>query len=483
MRVSEINLRPIGDSVELQAQVDTAMLPAPFRLWYRFPSSLQPRIDAGAGDFLVAALLLPAMKTGEPVNLPVPVSPALAHSLKWIQTIYRAWDPTLSVADVQTPLRRETAPEGTEVGLFFSSGVDSFYSLLKNGQDHPLNEDVIDSLIVIYGADIYLSDGKQTVFEQLLANARVIADHYGKRLLPVVTNVKELLSCYGIRRGFIGHGTTLFSVGLALEGVFRKIFISAGNTYNDLVPTGIHPLLDPLWSTESCRFMNDGLEAGRLEKTRLIARSELAMNTLRVCWAKESLAYNCGRCSKCFRTILALHVIGALDRCGTLPHTVDLETLRNLPLLTSYEEELFFEEIMDAMGGSETETAIKLALEEGLAKRRRYFARLAEAKRSIKRTIPTNEQFILVDQDGVRHEFGMGRRVIPFLENEGPPAEDQTAIEELERLRNAGARFMVFWWSDFWWLEHYKELNRHLRRKYPCVLENESLVVFDLREA
>jgi protein-S-isoprenylcysteine O-methyltransferase Ste14 len=100
--------------------------------------------------------------------------------------------------------------------------------------------------------------------------------------------------------------------------------------------------------------------------------------------------------------------------------------------------------------------------------------------------IPLGEQFILVDQDKWgTDELVAGRRRIPFLEREGqywgPPEDDETAIRELERLRQAGAGFMVFGWPAFWWLEHYAGLQRHLRSRFRCVLENGRLVVFDLR--
>jgi hypothetical protein len=39
----------------------------------------------------------------------------------------------------------------------------------------------------------------------------------------------------------------------------------------------------------------------------------------------------------------------------------------------------------------------------------------------------------------------------------------------------------VFAWPAFWWLDHYVELNRHLRTEYRCVFENERVIVFDIR--
>jgi len=108
------------------------------------------------------------------------------------------------------------------------------------------------------------------------------------------------------------------------------------------------------------------------------------------------------------------------------------------------------------------------------------------AIQEIVETVPAGSTLILVNDDqwGREQETLTGRRVLPFLEREGrywgAPADDETAIRELERLRRAGARFLIFAWSSFWWLEHYSGLRGHLRRIGSCVLENERLVIFTL---
>jgi hypothetical protein len=52
----------------------------------------------------------------------------------------------------------------------------------------------------------------------------------------------------------------------------------------------------------------------------------------------------------------------------------------------------------------------------------------------------------------------------------------------LERLRLAGARYLVVAWPSFWWLDFYAEFAQHVRRRYRCSLENSRLVVFDLTD-
>ena len=113
--------------------------------------------------------------------------------------------------------------------------------------------------------------------------------------------------------------------------------------------------------------------------------------------------------------------------------------------------------------------------------------RVQRAARDIVSLVPFGGSFILVDQDEWKTDPSMsGRKRIPFLERNGQywgnPHDDENAIEELERLREAGAQFIVFAWSTFWWFDYYVGLRQYLRTRFPCVIENDSIVMFDLRK-
>lgn len=105
--------------------------------------------------------------------------------------------------------------------------------------------------------------------------------------------------------------------------------------------------------------------------------------------------------------------------------------------------------------------------------------------KDIASVITDKSTIILVDDNSLETESFGERKIIPFLEKDGlywgSPPDDDTAILELERLRQFGPSFIVFAWPAFWWLDHYVEFNRHLRLQFDCVLENDRLVVFDLR--
>lgn len=99
--------------------------------------------------------------------------------------------------------------------------------------------------------------------------------------------------------------------------------------------------------------------------------------------------------------------------------------------------------------------------------------------------IPRQSSFILVDEEKLETDIFSDWQVIPFLEKDGQywgrPADDQTAINELERLRVAGADFIIFVTDTLWWLDSYKEFGRYLRLQYRTITDNRKCLIFDLR--
>jgi hypothetical protein len=122
----------------------------------------------------------------------------------------------------------------------------------------------------------------------------------------------------------------------------------------------------------------------------------------------------------------------------------------------------------------------------GFVKDRNLVGQLHLVKEELAALISPEKSCILVDQNQWRgSEIVEGLRTIPFLERDGqywgPPADDETAIRELERLRQNGAAFIAFAWSAFWWFDYYSKFRSHLRSAFPCLLENDRLVIFDLQ--
>jgi hypothetical protein len=99
--------------------------------------------------------------------------------------------------------------------------------------------------------------------------------------------------------------------------------------------------------------------------------------------------------------------------------------------------------------------------------------------------VPLETRFILVDEEQMRHQLPHAH-VLPFLEKKGsywgPPPSDETAIQELERMKDEGASLIIFVWSCFWWLDYYTRFHRYLRDRYRCKYEDKQLIIFDLQK-
>jgi hypothetical protein len=112
--------------------------------------------------------------------------------------------------------------------------------------------------------------------------------------------------------------------------------------------------------------------------------------------------------------------------------------------------------------------------------------RLAIVAREITEVVPANSKLILVDANQLGSGAFEDYQVVPYVERDGEywgaPSDDETAVRELERLRAAGAGFVVIGWPAFWWLEYYSGLREHLQSSYRCMLSNSRLLVYDLHD-
>ena len=184
-------------------------------------------------------------------------------------------------------------------------------------------------------------------------------------------------------------------------------------------------------------------------------------------WLRISQSYNF-----CFSPIIsAKYRILSTSAIRTLAHTKSREFLKSNFII--YSKCLLSDKITE-----NHERTIKSKLTE--------ICRLNLVMQEVPMVIPPEDSFILADQLQLGGKVTAGRGAIPFLEKDGEywgaPPDDETAIRELERLRRTGTTFIVFAWTAFWWLDYYAEFNSYLRSKFRSILENDRLIVFDLRK-
>jgi hypothetical protein len=256
-------------------------------------------------EALVTAGILPAMRSGMDLHVDAALDPVFEKNLAGVQKLYGNWWSSYQRIDVRSGYEEYASSQRDQkrVGMFFSGGVDSFYTFLEH-------QDEVTDLIFVHGFDIRPEDCETCRRAEM--SIRRVGTAFGKRVIKIKTNVRSLLVEYG-DWGERAHGAAMAAVAHLLGDEFSRVYIAASHTEDNLTAWGSHPHLDPFWSSSRLEFVHDGCEVGRPEKLRRVALSDVALQNLRVCWKNRKGALNCGRCEKCIRTMIGLHIVGILN--------------------------------------------------------------------------------------------------------------------------------------------------------------------------
>lgn len=364
LRVGEITRSRGSDTFELAAIVDG--LPGPpsaRRLWFKYPRQIESWVTDRAEPFL-AALLPLAMRRREALAVDGPVSERLLSSIDQIMTIWGGWFRGMQAVEVKVEktVKDSFSPEG--LACFFTGGVDSSYTALKNLESVP-EGGRITHLVYVDGFDVPLDQGELSA--EVVKRLRAQATGLGLELVVVTSNLRHLFG--GMTPWeVIHHGPSLAAVGLSLSPYFRSFRISASDMYSSLSPAASHPMVDPLWSTESTEFIHDGCEASRVQKIeRYVGRSQEILDHLRVCLCNAGGSLNCGTCEKCVRTMICLRAGGALERCPTFSAPLDLDRVRKLSA-TDMPMTEYLPDVLEELKRTGRDPELAEAIREGLSR-------------------------------------------------------------------------------------------------------------------
>ena len=331
------------------------------RIWMRVDEKGPTSAEA-----VLPACLMPAMRFGGTLELPVPISPRLLRNQREYQGIQRAWslewpfgDPPLREVEVRAPAEQAgQAPGNRRVAAFFSGGVDSWSTVL----DHP----EITDLVFVRGVDLLPSFPQHTGLVDLVEERlRGVADDLGLDLHVVETNLRDLTD--PLARWEVYCGAALATVALFLAPRFERILMAKEADYEVEVAFGVSRSVNNLWSTEGLEIAEDGGRFSRFERTARIASHPLVQRSLRVCWENPEGAYNCGRCTKCLCTMVALEVEGRLGSIKTFPSELDHDAIAETRISTPLQVS-FWEDLLDAVrsaGRADLEPAVEPVLEDG----------------------------------------------------------------------------------------------------------------------
>lgn len=328
--------------VRVTADFEMERSGAALSFWFDLPESCRDSIGQ-SGDPWVTLMVPIAMAAGEDISISLPVDSLLLENLTGLMSVWNYWFPEQREASFDAPLAPPRPPAAGR-GMFFSGGVDSFFTLLRHdkaatgGGGGP-----IDTLVFVGGFDIPITDEREISLarQRLQGPARA----FDKIFLPVMTNLRELDTPYKTN-WILSHGCAMATIAHLLAGALGEVLISSTYKYGLLLRIGSHPMTDPLLSSRRLRVIHDGASYSRDHKIAEVATSETALRHLRVCYASRRHD-NCGSCAKCLHTMTALDMYGylnkapsfdwscySLDAVAGLFLTTDLQIYRVERLLT-----------------------------------------------------------------------------------------------------------------------------------------------------
>ena len=183
-------------------------------------------------------------------------------------------------------------------------------------------------------------------------------------------------------------------------------------------------------------------------------------------------------------------------REGTLYHVMDFARPGTVALLDDSkrpEEKAAIEAWRDNLGDAVTIEQLPgfgkgmaaVVIHRPVATKDLWHHRFSLCKKEIEEIVPEGQSVMIAGESWWGDELGLARGVLPVTEKDGQywgdPADDVAALAELDKLMERGARHFVFGWPTFWWLGHYKGLVEELIRRGRKMLDNDRLVLFDLR--
>jgi hypothetical protein len=306
-----VRLETNGDHLALVSRVSGTDLDATnVRLRVDAPE-MAAQVDASATPFLPVMTLL-AARLGTDLVIDAPVDElALENALRAAAVLHDFWGwrpPRINPAQTTSAV-----PRANGTALWFSRGVDSMDTLLRARAGELVECGSTVQLTHLLGLDWIDPPFAVSSMPEVWSDTVEAAASLPLPLLRFTTDIRRILDA--VVSWDDSHGAVFGGLSLLLGPVFGAVIISATDRADALLPYGSHPSLDPLWSTSGTRVVHAGSERGRCDKVARVARDDWVLARLKVCWEADT-ARNCGRCSKCLATMTALHIAGALDRCG-----------------------------------------------------------------------------------------------------------------------------------------------------------------------
>ena len=270
--------------------------------------------------FLLVGLYL-AMYHKTDLRIRGNVSKKLYKNAKWyIQKILCDFSSALSPVEIIIDGFAPTEIQGRYVGAGISCGVDSL-STIYDRFVKETDPDYRISALCIFNCGShgdFDSAHTQQVFRSRVVRSVEVANALQLPVVIVDTNLHRF-------RHDKDKDTVLYlsfySCVLALQNLLKRYYVPSGREYAEIKTSGHYDLagfadsyLIPLIQSERVELIIDGCQHRRVDKVADIADWDIARKYLNVCLLQKGEdSTNCGKCSKCLRTMLTLEILGKLE--------------------------------------------------------------------------------------------------------------------------------------------------------------------------
>ncbi|NLE36431.1 MAG: hypothetical protein GX621_00235 [Pirellulaceae bacterium] len=319
MRIRAPELITDGEELRIQAPVEYAGRQT--RLWFSMNRRYLPYVTTEKCDGFLVGLLLLAMRLGEDIHLDAPVSAKLFYNLRnHYMRVLRILIPSLrSVAIVPTTFDTGDSYEcRDEVVTGFSAGVDSFCVLADHYFGSPPPGFKVTRLVFnnVGSHGEYDPGPARILFNQRYDLLRGYPSELGLDFVKIDSNLLDLLQMEFVQT----HLPRNVAAVMMLQKLFGRYLYASAHPYEDCRvaesknmattdPVSVH-----LLSTETLECMSTGCQYSRVEKTRKVAEIDGARRYLNVCTRAVARGKNCSTCRKCRRTLLALEMLGEIEK-------------------------------------------------------------------------------------------------------------------------------------------------------------------------
>lgn len=281
-------------------------------------------------DAFLVTMIYPAMYYGEDIEIRGNVSKEIWHNtMHYVQGVMKAYDPSFHNISINVQgFSDAIKAKRLRIGTGFSGGIDSFSTLMDNFFNTNDTDYKIDTLFFFHVGQ-YGNVKKAATWERAY-NRFEITKAFAKEIdVDAVMMSTNMFDFYIPRWEYDAGVICRVASILAFQKILKRYYISNAITYRDYVTNNYtksnggtlaetsDPIILQLLSPSNLDILLDGAQYTRTEKTKNIADLPLAQKHLNVCVNSSDehvKATNCGYCSKCLRTMMALDSIDALQK-------------------------------------------------------------------------------------------------------------------------------------------------------------------------